>query len=131
MGLAERRVQQEFETERIPTRLAQFKNEYCPNANLAVEFDWKSFEGDKAALDNLWACWEQAIQGLEGVCKDDLGKEAVASSVKKVVIRNVPAFDQAKAEFKDGVLTVAMAFREGGNGTLGYSAIAEVVEAGL
>lgn len=131
MGLAERRVQQEFEKERIPTRVAQFKSEYCPNASLAVEFDWPSFEGDKAALDNLWACWEQAIQGLEGVCKDDLGKEAVAAGVKKVVIRNVPATDQVKAELKDGVLTVAMAFREGTSGTPGWSAITEVVEAGL
>lgn len=131
MGLAEKRVQQEFEKERIPQRLAQFKEQYCPASKLAVEIDWKSLEGDKAGLDNLWSIWEQGFHGLEGVCEDDLGKQAVAENVKKLVIRNVAGAAQVGAEFKDGVVTVRMACKDGSSGTPGWTAIKEVIEAGL
>ena len=131
MGLMERRYQQEYEKERIPKRLEEFKSSYCPNANLSVQIDWSTFEGKKEALEAMWTHWEQPLQGLEGVCKDDLGKEAVAGGVKSVVIKNVDSTEQVKCEFKDGVLTAWMNFKDGGNGTPGWSAFTEVVEAGL
>jgi hypothetical protein len=132
MGLAEKRIQQDFVSKRIPERLAQMHNATAgATEKVQVEVDWPSILDDKPALDSLWAYWEQPLSAIEEICGDDLGKEAVKGGLKKVMIRNVTQPDQVGAVFAGGVLTVQMNFKEGGNGTPVWDAIKQVVEAGL
>jgi hypothetical protein len=132
MGLAEKRIQQDFLTKRIPERTAQMHTATDgATAKVVVEIDWPSIIEDKPALDSLWAYWEQPLSAIEDICSDDLGKEAIKGGVQKIVIRNVNNLGQVSASFAGGVLTVQMNFKEGGNGTPGWDTIKKIVEAGL
>jgi hypothetical protein len=130
MDLAGRRIEQEFNERRLPELVEKIKG-YCPDADIAVSVDWESFEDDHAALENLWLVFEQPSFALEQVCKDDLGRQAVAESVHRIVIRNVPAADKVGATFAGGTLTVAMLCAEGASGTPGWPEIEKVVSANL
>ena len=132
MGLAERRIQQDFLNKRIPERLtAMHTATNKATEKVVVEIDWPTIIEDRPALDSLWAYWEQPLSAIEDICSDELGQEAVKAGLKKVLIRNVNKLDQVKATFEGGVLTVQIHFEQGGNGTPGWDAIKKVVEAGL
>ncbi len=128
MGLAERRMQQEFEKERVPQYVAAIA-EFCPKASIAIEIDWTSF--DLKAMENMWSVWDQPRYALEEVCKDDLGKQAVADGVKKILFHNVKSNDAVGAELASGTLHVRMNFVDGASGTPGWTAIQKVVEDAL
>jgi hypothetical protein len=130
MDLAGRRVVQEFTDRRIPDLEASIKG-YCPEGDIAVNVLWDSFEGDDDALQNLWLVFEQPSQGLEAVCKDDLGRQAVAEKIHQIVIRNVGSRDQVGATVSDGTLTVSMNCAEAQAGTPGWPEIEKVVTASL
>jgi len=128
MGLAERRIQQEFDSDRIPKYLDAIHG-FCPHAKLAVEFDWSSF--DLPAMENIWLCWDQPRHALEEICRDDLGKQAVADTVKKIAFHNVRSNDDVGCAFRAGTLEVRMNFVDGASGTPGWTEIQKTVEAGL
>ncbi len=52
--------------------------------------------------------FQPATQAFEGICIDDMGKEAMQSSLKKIVIQNAGDITSAPkwATFADGVLTL-------------------------
>lgn len=130
MGLAEKRIQQEFESKTIPDTL-KYHSEQTQGAmgQIKVAVDWASFEDDKAAYDNLSSVWAQPLQGIQEICGDDMGREAVKKSVQKIIIRNVKG--KSSVEFKAGVLTASMNLREGTSGSLGWSAYQQAVEGSL
>jgi hypothetical protein len=130
MGLYERRIQEEFEKERIPKALENFKAEHGAKIDFKIAIDWPSFEGQREAIDNLWQFWEQPLHALADLCKDDLGKKAVAEGVKKVSIKHGEQADVG-ATFKSGNVAVVFHLQDGGQGTPGWSTIRDVVEAGL
>ncbi len=130
MDLAARRKQQEFEQERLPA-LREHLAEVCPGSSISYEIDWQSFEGDADAMENLWLVVEQPSYAIEQVCRDELGRSAVAGHVRRVVIANVASAGEVSASFDDGTLLVAMHCADGAAGTPGYVEIERVLTAAL
>jgi hypothetical protein len=112
VDLASRRIVQEFKDRRIPDLAGTIKG-YCPEGNIEYTFDWDTFEGAPDALENLWSIYELPSYAVENVCKDALGREAVAEKLHRIVIRNVASDDQIKVEMEGDTLTVSMRCSEG------------------
>ena len=121
-------MQADYEKTKIPAQAADTK-EKC-GSPVAYEVDWASFK-EKAAFENFEYALTQAGGALEEICKDDIGKDAVKKSVKKVKIKNVTDPKAVSTSFKDGVVHVNFNFKEGTGGTTGWTEIQKVVEEAL
>src|SRR5690349_10661041 len=118
MGLAEKKIQQDFIDNEIPKNLKYFAERTGgATANLQVEIDWASLGNDAAAYEGLKSVWLQPLQGIEAVCSDEVGKSGVKQGLKKIVIKNVSG--GSSVEIKDGVLTASLNLRDGSGGGLG------------
>ncbi len=130
MGLAEKRIQADFETKKIPDALQYYATQTGgATDHLKVVIDWASLGEDKEAYNNLDSVWQQPLQGIEGVCEDEIGKTGVKEGLKSIIIKNVTS--PSSVEMKGGVLTASMNLREGTNGSLGWTAYKQAVENGL
>jgi hypothetical protein len=115
MGLEERRKIKQLEDEVLPGRVNEIE-EIC-GAPIPYEVDWPSFDGDLAGLnflDNI-SC-HRLNMALRVICSDDLGREAVRETVKKVRLRNVKSTADKSLAFADGVLEMACAYAAGLDG---------------
>jgi hypothetical protein len=130
VNLAGRRIRQDFTDHRVPA-LTKAIAEFCPGARIAVTIDWDSFEGDMPGLENLWTVYEQPSQGLEEVCKDDLGRQAVAEGLHEIVIRDVRSEPEIGAEVDSGRLIVRIRCADAQSGTPGWAEIARVLTESL
>jgi hypothetical protein len=132
MGLAAKKFEHDYTENRIPTAMKQLeKDTQGATKNLKVEFDWKSFGEDKNAMDGAWSCWEQSLQGVSEVCKDEIGKEAVKKGLKKIKIINMKKDAPAEVSFKGGTLTMTVYFANGTQASPGWTQIQKVLEEGL
>src|SRR5690348_7685423 len=110
MGLAERRAAKEFETQKYPKLKAAI--DAAAGFEIPVEVNWEllSIEGSS----HLYAdCWEKVyftplIEALKVICFDEMGKEALKTSLKKVVVLNKDQinYGDRMATFTGGVLTL-------------------------
>ena len=108
MGLAESRKIKELQEVTLPEREAEIA-EIC-GTPIPYEVDWASFDGDLEGLnfmDNL-SC-HRLNMALRVICVDDLGREAVASTVKVIRLKNVPK-DEMRLAFADGALEMHCAY---------------------
>lgn len=117
----EQRIREDFEKNKLPEAMKQYK-ETLQGAidKVEIHVDWSSFGNNLSAYENLWSIWEQPMYGVQKVCQDGLGHDAIKKGLKKVVIKNVGRNEQAKAEFKDGTLTAYFNAAEGAHGTPGW-----------
>jgi hypothetical protein len=99
VDLAGRRLKLEFDDQRLP-ELREKIASICPEGSISYEIDWDSFDGDQAALENLWLVLEQPVYALESVGRDELGRQAMAESLRSVVVKNVPDADEVRASFE-------------------------------
>lgn len=110
MGLAERRAIKHFQEQRFP----ELKRQVEEAAGKALEFE---IAWDKLALEDQAHLYEESwtkvyfqplIKAFRAVCIDDLGKEAVQSGVRKVVITNESGVYSGGrwATFESGVVTL-------------------------
>lgn len=110
MGLPERRAAREFETKRFPELLRAVHEAAC--VELPVEVVWADLIRDDSAhlFDDCWTrvFFEPLIAALKGITFDDMGKDAVKTGLKKVVIRSQSGayYGDRIATFVDGVLTL-------------------------
>ncbi|WP_223644072.1 hypothetical protein [Corallococcus sp. EGB] len=108
MGLAERRAAKEFETKRFP----QFKKDIDEAAGfevpVTVAWDTLTLEGESHLYDECWpkVYFVPLIEALKGITIDDMGKEALKSSLKKIEIQNRADTGNASriASFENGTL---------------------------
>ena len=108
MGLAEQRKMKELRETTLPERVKEIA-EIC-GAPIPYEVDWQSLASDAEGLnvlDNL-SC-HRLNMALRVFCQDDLGKEAIRSSLKLIRLKNVPK-EQMKLSFDDGVLEMHCAY---------------------
>ena len=109
MGLAERRKIKELQEEVLPGRVKEIE-EIC-GAPIPYEVDWDSFNDDLEGLnfmDNI-SC-HRLNMALRVICSDDMGKEAIRETVKKIKLKNVKAKDQMAMTFGDGALEMHCAY---------------------
>ena len=65
------------------------------------------------------------------ICRDDLGKEAVAESVKKIVLENLDDPAGKGVTLKDGAVIVRCAWGKGSDGYFTDSEIHRAIERAL
>ncbi len=109
MGLAEKRKIKELQDSTLPEREAEIA-EICGVA-IPYEVDWDSFADDLEGLtfmDNL-SC-HRLNMALRVICADDLGREAVAETLKVVRLKNVAKDDMRLAFVDDGTLEMHCAY---------------------
>jgi uncharacterized membrane-anchored protein YjiN (DUF445 family) len=77
-----------------------------------VEVNWSSISKD--SMSHLYAeAWPQVyfqplVKAMKSICSDDMGKEAIQETLKKVVIQDEihTATPSRWSKFEDGVLTL-------------------------
>jgi hypothetical protein len=92
MGLAERRAVKEFQDTVFP----QWKQniDAALGFDVPVDVDWTSLqiEGETHLYGECWpkVFFEPLVAALANVGRDDMGKEALKSSLKKITIKHNP-----------------------------------------
>jgi len=130
MGLIEKRLIKEAKEAWLPGE--QQEMESIAGTPIAVDVQWSSFETDEAALKNLQHCGvRKLVNALRVICRDDLGKEAVRDSIKRIVVINQQAGGEATVGLEGGTITLACTFNKGPDGCLTDLQIARVLERAL
>jgi hypothetical protein len=105
MGLAERRALKAFQDERYPELKQEIDT--AAHKNVLIEVDWDSL-GVEDYANSYPEFFHKVyflplIEAFKAIAFDDMGREALGSGLKKVVIRNSGS---TEASFQDGVLTL-------------------------
>jgi len=130
MGLEEKRKIKELQDTVLPDRLKELVE--ITGSPVQYEIDWDSFANDAEALrflDNL-SC-HRVNMALRVICSDELGKEAVAESLKVIRLKNVPEKDQMSIAFGGGALEMSLNYAKGTDGYYSDNEIRSVLMAGL
>lgn len=109
MGLAEKRAMTEFQNNSYPS--LKKKIDEAAGFDVPIEIDWVSLAkpNQAAVYQEAWTkiFFEPLIEGLKAICTDDLGKQALKESLKKVEIRNSGEFcDRSGITLTGGVLRI-------------------------
>lgn len=109
MGLVERQMMRDLKEKTLPEREKEITE--ISGGATRYEVDWDSLANDAEALrflDNL-SC-HRLNMALRVIALDPMGKDALRESLKVVKLRNVPAKDQMRMAFADGVLEMDCAY---------------------
>ena len=90
--------------------------------------DWNSFNDDLQGLnflDNI-SC-HRLNMALRMICQDDMGKEAVRETVKKVKLKNVKTQDDMSLSYADSTLNMHCAYGLGASGMFSDNQISELL----
>jgi len=110
MGLAEKRAIKEFQDTKYPDLIKEVHNACSFEVTLDIQWETLSKDGMAHLVSDaiLKVYFQPIIGALKEICADDMGKEALRSSLKKIQFCNTKeAFSPAKAIFfVDGVLSI-------------------------
>jgi hypothetical protein len=126
MGLAERRKIKELQDDVLPGRVKEIE-EIC-GAPIPYEVDWESFNDDLEGLnfmDNV-SC-HRLNMALRVICQDDMGKEAIRETVKKVKLTNVKGIGDKSLSFADGALEMHCAYAQKMDGAFSDNEIRDLL----
>ena len=126
MGLAERRKIKELQDTTLPERVKEIQ-EIC-GVPIPYEVDWDSFSDDMEALnfmDNI-SC-HRLNMALRVICQDEMGKEAIRETVKKIKLKNVKAAKDMSIAFDAGALEMHCAYALRTDGMYSDNAIRELL----
>jgi hypothetical protein len=130
VGLEDRRKIKELEEVVLPGRTSEIE-EIC-GVPIPYEVDWASFDGSLEALnfmDNI-SC-HRLNMALRGICIDDLGKEAVRESLKRVRLKNVADPADKSLAFEKGALEMTCAYASGLDGAFSDGEIQQLLMTNL
>lgn len=104
--------------------------ELSGGGTMTFEVDWTTFAGNLQAMNWLeFNGPQQVVNAFRMIGTDDLGREALRESVKKVVMKNV-AEESAKAMALDqGVFTLTCAFAKSPGGRFTHDQIKDFLMA--
>jgi len=108
MGLKEKRAVQ-----KVQDGQAKYEEKLseATGSNLTFDVNWDSFmENEKAIIMLPNGLFARLTKGLKKICNDDLGKEAIQGSLKKIVVEHVedPADKSVKLEGDTLHISVAL-----------------------
>ena len=110
MGLAEKRVAKTFEEQIYPELVGEINGLAGKELAFEVHWDQLALEGKSHLFEECWkkVYFDPIIEALKNICVDDMGKEAVAAGLDKIVIQNeVKNSIAAKCcQFENKILTV-------------------------
>ena len=99
MGLAEKRLTQEVQNDKLPAFKAKIKE--IAGYDLNVDIDWDTFTSyDSYAISRLDIVFDDLTSFVKKICSDDLGKEALQEKMKTLKLTNVENREDAKMEFE-------------------------------
>jgi hypothetical protein len=127
MGLIEKRIIKEAKDTWVPAEQEDMRA--IANSDVVIDIDWASFETDEPALRNLQHLGVRKLSNaFRVICVDELGKEAVRESIKRVVVLNVKDAKEGTVSVENGTATLRGAFAKGSDGCMGDLAIARALE---
>lgn len=127
MGLIEKRLIKEAKETWVLEEQKDMRA--IANSDVVIDIDWATFESDEPALRNLQHLGVRKLSNaFRVVCVDDLGKEAVRDSIKRVVVTNDKDVKEASVNLDAGTVTLRCAFAKGSDGCMGDLAIARALE---
>ncbi|NVJ01678.1 hypothetical protein HV824_26655 [Myxococcus sp. AM009] len=110
MGLAERRIVKDFETNIFPDLKKQIDE--AAGFDVPVEVKWDTLTKSDQYSGAWVASWpkiyfQPIINAFKNICVDDMGKEALAGGLKKVIIQDAKdSYSSDWAIFEGGTLTL-------------------------
>jgi hypothetical protein len=130
MGLNERRKIEELKTVTFPSRSKEIE-EIC-GKSIPYEIDWDSLSDDMEGLnfiDNI-SC-HRLNMALRGICRDEMGKQAVRDGLKLIKLKNVKDKSAMKIAFDGGTLEMHCAYAQKTDGMFGDNQIQQLLESKL
>jgi hypothetical protein len=109
MGLAEKRMASEFKESAFPGFKKQIDS--AAGFEVAVEVNWESLATEGWSHTYMEAFpqvyFEPLIGALKEICVDDMGKEGLKATLKKIAICNTAEkYGTSAFSFEEGVLTI-------------------------
>jgi hypothetical protein len=131
MGLAEKRWAQDRKKNDEPQFVSQVQA--ITGTKASVDIDWDGFSGNlddsQYIVDKQYGL-ENLLTALKEVCSDDLGKDAIKGSLKKVVIKPAKSA-AAKFAFEGGAIQWNAYFGSSSEGYVYKDAMKKTLEAAL
>jgi hypothetical protein len=135
MGLAERRASKEFQDKHFP----ELRNELHKVAGfpvpLEVSWDQLAVEGQTDYYKEAWTeiFFKPVIEALRQIARDEMGKEALKSGLKRIEFRNSSGYysPHSAITFQDGQLVIDHELSNVGDTKDRTKHIVEIVEKGL
>ena len=138
LSLNQKRAQEAFKT----SFYSNWENEVkaIVGNGVSIEVAWDTlynFTEESSAQDvsEFWGklYFSPLKTALAGVCSDAMGKEALTSKLKKIVIKGEnESWDSSAATFTDGIFTInQMPFSESENESTRADTWKDILEAGL
>lgn len=113
MGLEEKRWIKEMKEQTVPKYMAALKE--IVGFDLPFEVDWDSYAKDLEGLRNLeYQGLDRINSAFREICQDDIGKEAVKESIKKISLKNIDDPSKKDIKFEKGVVTINFALGKDG-----------------
>lgn len=126
MGLQEKRLVHQFQTEIVP----KYEKEIAEIAGypIPVEIDWEPIANDRPVLDNLeLQALNRTTEVFRSLCGDEVGKEAVKAAVQKIRFSNTEP-DKIFATLRDGVVEIGCSWGLAPEGILNQYEIIAALE---
>jgi hypothetical protein len=121
MGLEEKRWIKEMKDETVPKYMAALKE--IVGFDLPFEVDWDSYSKDLEGLRNLeYQGMDRINSAFREICRDDIGKDAVKESIKKIILKNIDDPSKKGITLEKGVVTINFALGKDG----GYFSDSEI-----
>jgi hypothetical protein len=110
MGLAERRVIQDFQTNEMPKLQAAIDEAAGYAVPVDVHWEGLATDGESHLYEKSWrdVYFEPLITALQSITRDEVGQQALKTGLKKIVIQNTSGnyYADGFATFADGTLTL-------------------------
>lgn len=136
MSLAERRIVKELQDVYMPKFQVEFS--VLTGTNIPLEINWDKLASTEDSAGYLADAIEKIffiplIEGLKPICADDMGKEALKDSLKKIVITNEGEniYAEYAITFESGILRIDHTISNVDNIQERTEMITKVLEAGL
>ena len=121
--LEEKREIKKATDEWLPAKNKEL-TELSGGGSMAFEVDWTTFAGDLKAMNWLeFNGPQQVVNAFRMVGTDDLGKEALRESIKKVVVKNTAEEPAKTMALEGGVFTLTCAFAKSPGGRFTHDQI--------
>lgn len=110
MGLAERRIAKDFQENEFASVLAEIKETVGKEVEVAVDWNSLCVDGMSHLYKKAWpqVYFQPLLKALKAICEDDMGKEAIAEELEKIIIKNEEGISSENrwASFADKTLVL-------------------------
>jgi hypothetical protein len=110
MGLAQRRISEDYQTKVFPKWKKQMKE--AVGFDIPLEVKWDTMQDEEYNdKDSYFEWYDQVyfrplLEVFKSLCGDDMGRQAVKKGVKKIIIDGTDGSGAHNATFDKGVFTI-------------------------